>query len=361
MLLIHLFQSQIRESLQTISKAFIFLGIFFPIWSFAADTVVVGTWNVRQLSSIKADRTIDVVSEKTQMPVKDFISSWIQNRDVDVLAMQEVYEEHVLSTDKRSHPMSLVRKVLPKHYKIIKGESIRAPIAKGKDKVWREYCPIIYNSKRVNCYTSKDSMVPTNLKNKKGGDIDELRRGHWAYCQTVDKKFDFVFTCLHLNYRYAKVDLAGLQTVIQSVLQANIDLPKELSKSNRDFIFAGDFNLDRRTARAYGRWQMTIGDDEFVLDKVLPKFPTGTVWESKSFTKLKDIYNFEELSQRSAVIYDDVVGTPTVKESLLSKQVDPMLDSFFMNKKGLPDIEALLSLSDHLPVLVEYDATSDTD
>lgn len=342
-------------------KMALVLLILFPVSVWAADTVVVGTWNVRQLSSIKAQREITIPTEGIGMPIKDFVSSWIQTRDVDVLAMQEVYEEQVLSTEKRSHPMSHLRKVLPKHYKIIKGESIRAPIAKGKDKVWREYCPIIYNSKRVNCYTSKDSMVPTNLKNQKGGDIDELRRGHWAYCQTVDKKFDFVFTCLHLNYRYAKADLIGLQTVIQSVLNADIELPKEISPTNKDFIFAGDFNLDRRTARAYGRWQTKVGEDHFVLDKVLPKFPQGTIWESKSFTKLKDIYTFEELSQRSSVIYDDVVGTPTVLESLISKQVDPMLDSFFLNKDGTPDVEALLSLSDHLPVLVEYDATSDTD
>lgn len=346
-----------------ISHLNIFLVLWLlPLWGIsAADSVIVGTWNVRQLSTIKAEREIHVTSEDRKMPIKNLISEWIQTRDVDVLAMQEVYEEQVLSTEKRLHPMTSLREVLPKHYKIIKGESIRAPIAKGKDKVWREYCPIIYNSQRVNCYTSKDSMVPTNLKNQKGVEIEELRRGHWAYCQTLDKQFDFVFTCLHLNYRHAKADLIGLQTVIQSVLTSSIDLPPEISMRNRDFIFAGDYNLDRRGARAFDRWKMEVGEDYFELDKVLPKFPKGTVWESKSFTKLKDIYNFEELTQRSSVIYDDVVGTPSVLESLISKQVDPMVDSYFLKSNGKVDVESLLGLSDHLPVLAEYDTRSDTD
>lgn len=324
-----------------------------------ANTVVVGTWNVRQLSSIKADRTLPIVSTGEQMPIKNFVSEWIQERDVDVLAMQEIYEEHELNTDERVHPMDLIREVLPAHYEIIKGESIRAPIAKGKSKVWREYCPIIYNKQRVNCYTSKDSMVPTNLKNK-GLGVEDLRRGHWAYCQTLDKKFDFVFTCLHLNFRYAKQDLEGLQTVIHSVVNASIDLPPEISMRNTDYIFAGDYNLDRRTARAYGRWQTEVAGLDYVLDDVVPMFPKDSIWESKSFTKMKDIYNFEELTERSVQVYDDVVGTPSVTESLISRQVDPMAH-YFMDDYGDIDVRSLLGLSDHLPVLAEYDATSDTD
>lgn len=344
----------------TVSTLFFFL-LLTPALAWSnSDIVAVGTWNVRQLSNIKMEREIPVVAFDTQMPIKNFISNWIVERDLDVLAMQEVYEEHVLDTNERHHPIDHLIGILPDHYKVIKGESIRASIAKGNNKVWREFCPIIYNSQKVNCYTSKDSMVPTRIDGEMVSDAS-LRRGHWAYCQTLDKKFDFVFTCLHANYTYAKKDLEGLQTVIHSIVTGTIDLPKELRLSNTDYIFAGDYNLDRRSARAYGRWEMELEGEHYVLDKALPVFPKGTAWKSKAFTKLKDIHTFAELDKRSVDLYDDVVGTPSVDESLLNKWVDPMIDSYFIDASGEVDTESLLGVSDHLPVISEYDSSIDTD
>ncbi len=321
------------------------------------DRLNVASWNVRQATVDKLQNKILV--NGSSIEIFEFIGQWIEDRQIDVFSMQEVYEKHRLDSDIIENPVELLLSRMPSSFKVLQGSEIRSSIAKGKSSQWKEFCPIFYDSKKVTCQASEDQMLPIGLDYLMANQTEpESRFMHWAYCKSTEKKFDFVMTCLHANYKIAAEHVRGSANVINQVFKQKVLWPKAMREENFDFILAGDFNLDRRTSSVFEN----LGFDTQSLDYELPIFKKGTRWKREAFTKLKDIYTFSEARKRSTDIYDDVLNSQFMSESLVFKFVDSLIDDYFIKQKSnRVDMESLLSLSDHLPVISTFDMTTDKD
>lgn len=322
----------------------------------------VASWNIRQASKVKFKRTVNINGQKEN--VLNFFGDWFESRDIDVLAIQEFQDKKDIDTGVVESPLDVLGQVLPSHIQILKGLPIREPTLRGKSNLWEDYCPIFYNAEKLNCESPAEGRIQIGIDYALGPNselistIQTPRYVNWAYCESKDQRFDFVVSCVHVNYKIAETHIKGLPKVISEVLNQNIKVPQKLRNENKDFIFLGDFNLDRRTGTVYQDW----GYEDLIIDPILPLFPKGTRWKKAAFTKLKDIYTFTEARKRSVDIYDDVVHTFNMSESLVSKYVDPLIDDFFINPtNNRVDMRSLLTVSDHLPVIATFDLSSDTD
>lgn len=349
-------------------------GLGFSPWVFAASVhselnqhnsdhhLKVATWNIRQASESKMQNSIDVQGQSKT--IFDFMKRWFDDRDIDVLAVQEFQEKTDTKTDKTESPMQALLTNFPGNIKVLKGEPIREPTLRGHSSVWEDYCPIFYNSEKLNCYATNDGSFRIGDDYALGPQSELIlsivtpRYLNWAYCESKNENFDFVVSCVHINYKTAEPQIQGVPELIKKVLDEQIEVPHRLRSRNLDFIFAGDFNLDRRTAEIFDDW----GTESLKIDPSLPEFPAQTRWNKKAFTKLKDIYTFTEAKARSTDIYDDIAHTETMNESLLTKYVDPMVEDYFTNpRNNRVDMRSLLRLSDHLPVISTYDLQTDSD
>ncbi len=318
------------------------------------DHLNVATWNIRQTTSEKINNVIKVNNQPTQ--IYKFIGRWFIEKNIDIFSIQEFYEKYNLESKVLDSPLALLQSQFPSNIKVILGSEIRSPIPRGNNSEWKEYCPIFYNADKVRCTASKDQMVSI------GFDFHSLtptpRYVNWAYCESLKYKFDFVMTCVHTNFKTARQHVLGLKNILADLTERRIEVPLRFSFSNTDFIFAGDFNLDRRSSPVF----KDLGFENLLVDGALPIFKKGTRWNKNAFTKLKDIYTFSEAKKKSTDIYDDVAHTSTMNESLISKYADTLIDDYFiLNKTNKVDMNSLLNLSDHLPVISSYDMSKDSD
>jgi hypothetical protein len=322
----------------------------------------VASWNIRQMSKSKLSNSIEINGSSTK--IYNFIGQWYQDRKIDVLALQEFQEKTDLTTDDTESPLDLLIQVLPKDTKVLKGEAIREPTRRGLSSLWQDYCPIIYNSKKLDCTSSSESLFKIGYDYALGPQSELIlsvqtpRYLNWAYCESKDTNFDFVVSCVHVNYKTSEPQILAVPKLIPEVLNQNIQVPRRLRPANDDFLFAGDFNMDRRSAQIFKNW----GSGDFVIQPDLPVFPKQTRWRKSAFTKLKDIYTFTEARQRSTDIYDDVTHTQAMNQSLVFKFVDPLIDDYFINpRNNRVDMRSLLGVSDHLPVISTYNLHTDSD
>lgn len=322
----------------------------------------VASWNIRQMSKTKVDNSVNINGTPTE--IYDFIGQWYKDRKIDVLALQEFQEKTDLTTDETESALDLLVQVLPRNVRVLKGESIREPTRRGLASLWQDYCPIFYNSDKLDCTSSSDNAFKIGYDYALGPQselifsIQTPRYLNWAYCESKDSNFDFVVSCVHINFKTAEPQIQGVPDLITEILNQNIEVPRRLRSENQDFLFAGDFNLDRRSAQIFKNW----GVDGFKIQPDLPIFPKQTRWRKAAFTKLKDIYTFTEARQRSTDIYDDLAHTQSMNESLVTKFVDPLIDDYFVNpRNNRVDMRSLLGVSDHLPVISTYDLTADRD
>lgn len=343
---------------------FLFQIPFYFIYGFEAkpsNHLNVATWNVRQATQDKLQNQILVNGDPLE--IYKFIGQWVSDRQVDVLAMQEVYEKHRSDLSIKDDPIQLILSELPSSFKVIQGTEIRSDLIKGKHIVWKAFCPIFYDSTKINCEASQDQMLPLGLdynssKNPVSENYLQSRYMQWAYCQNIDENFDFVMTCLHANYKVAEEHVRGTVNVVNQIFEQNVIWPRSMSKQNLDFVLAGDFNLDRRTSVVFEN--LSFKDQN--LNFELPTFVESTRWKRKSFTKLKDIYTFSEARKRSTDIYDDIINSNSMSESLVIKKVDSLIDDYFIKPTSRKvDMKSLLSLSDHLPVISTFDMALDAD
>jgi hypothetical protein len=317
--------------------------------------LVVATWNIRQSTYSKINSKINV--NGSPQSILSLIEEWLKLRSVDVLALQEFNERTDLVHEVVESPLAGFETTLDSKYDVILGKPIRHQILKGNSSLWKEYCPIIFNKEKLNCYGAEDSIEIGYDQDQKNAAVKTPRFVNWAYCESLDKKFNFVMSCVHTNFKTSEHHVLGLKNVFSKIKSEDIRYPARYQRQNQDFIFAGDFNLDRRTSKVFD----SLAKQGVALDSQIPIFPKGTRWKKASFTKLKDIYTFSEARDKATDIYDDVIHTLPMNESLLTKFVDPLVDDFFINKSNKVDMKSLLRLSDHLPVISTYDLTKDTD
>lgn len=322
----------------------------------------VASWNIRQMSKSKLDNTVSI--NGTPAVIYNFVGQWYKDRKIDVLALQEFQEKTDLNSEEIESPLDSLMRVLPNNVRVLKGQAIREPTRRGLSSLWQDYCPIFYNSDKLHCTSSSDDAFKIGYDYALGPQselifsIQTPRYLNWAYCESKDSNFDFVVSCVHINYKTAQPQIQGVPNLITEVINQNIEVPRRLRSANQDFLFAGDFNLDRRSAQVFKDW----GTDEFEIQPDLPVFPRQTRWRKAAFTKLKDIYTFTEARQRSKDIYDDVTHTQSMNESFVTKFVDPLIDDYFVNpRNNRVDMRSLLGVSDHLPVISTFDLTIDRD
>ncbi len=322
----------------------------------------VATWNIRQASMSKMQNL--VVRNGTPVKILDFLGDWYSDRGIDILAIQEFQERTDLTSGLVESPMHSLLSRMPAGVEVIKGQPIREPTLRGLASQWEDYCPIFFNARKLICTAASDSAFKIGYDYALGPQSELIysvqtpRFINWAYCEAKDASFDFVVSCVHINYKTAEPQILGVPELIHQIQTEAIDVPYRLRLRNQDYIFAGDFNLDRRSAKVFDSW----GTEASRIDKSLPVFPPKSRWEKKAFTKLKDIYTFSEARLRSKDIYDDVTHTESMNESLVHKFVDPLIDEYFINPNtNRVDMRSLLRLSDHLPVIATYDLTTDSD
>lgn len=327
----------------------------------SSNLLKIATWNIRQGSEFKMQKKISVSG--VPQNIGEFVGKWFKARSVDILAMQEFQERKNLTLNTAESPLATLKSYFPKYIDVLLGEPVREPTLRGLSSQWSDYCPIFFNTQKLNCRTSKENQIQI------GYDYDvnpsanpettkTPRYVNWAYCESKNKKFDFVISCVHTNYKTAENHVKGMQNVIKKIVQREVAYPLRFEEKNLDFVFAGDFNIDRRSSRVFRTWS----SEGLNLDDTLPLFPQKTRWNKSSFTKLKDVYSFTEARKKSKDIYDDVAHTTSMSESLVSKFVDPLIDEFFINpSNNRVDMNSLLNLSDHLPVISTFDLSKDTD
>jgi predicted extracellular nuclease len=256
--------------------------------------------------------------------------------DVDILAVQEIK-----TTTEAQNAWNKVTRQL-KNYTGDNWEVILNSCGNSNN----QHLGFLYNANKVK-YTERKEVWQFNGKANSASNpcINNLRPGYLAYFQSkVDNGFDFYAIAVHLDSGQTDRDLSNRQTAI-----ARIDeVTKPLEAIDGDIVILGDFN--------------TMGINQGISAKEeIKELKEKVVTESPGFELLTVQPSCTHYYQKKPGWLDQILVSQDTKELINNNayvQGYCALNSCNSLNGSLPD--AALSLSDHCPVIVDFN-NSDLD